>query len=99
MSDPMGNVRKLTQRLQQEAEAIGLHMEQVALIPNLNEDGPTLLQAVFTLRPEAVEEPKSSEQLEIDKMFEDMMLGEKQVEQETKIDTIRDDVAKWLDEK
>ncbi len=104
MSDehPMERIRRLSERLSQEAEAIGLHLEQVAIFPNMQDpDGPTLLQGVFTIRPDAIEEPEvvDESQIEFDKMFDNIIQGTQKDDEQEKLKGLAEDVKSWLDEK
>lgn len=98
--NPMDTVKALLLRLQEEAEKIGLTMEHAAIMPSLG-DGPNILQAVFLLKPEAVEEPVpddaalSADELDV---FAQIEQGFKMDERAEKQADIRGDIAKWLNE-
>jgi hypothetical protein len=99
---PMERIKRLADRLREEAEAIGLHLEQVAIFPNLEDaEGPTLLQGVFTIRPEAVTEPEvvDEAQIEFDKMFEGIIQGDKMDSEKEKLEGLAKDVQSWLEDK
>lgn len=98
----MEDLKKLMERLRDEAHALGLEMSQCAFIPNPN-DGPDLVQAAFLIRPEAIVEPEvvDPDQAKIDEEFQALMGGalksaeDQQAEDEMK--RIRDEAAKWFE--
>lgn len=104
-ADPMDDLRRLTERLRQEASALGLELSQCAFIPHPTGSGPDVVQAAFLIKPEAVIEPEpvDPDQARVDEEFEALMGGEsfksaedQQAEDEMK--RIRDEAAKWLEE-
>lgn len=104
MSDqhPMERIQKLADRLRQEAQNIGLYLEQVAIFPNMEDpEGPTIMQGVFTIRPEAVAEDETvdEDQLAVDAMFEDIVRGDKMDAEKEKLKDLAEDVKSWLEEK
>ena len=95
----MNTIRQVIHRLQTEAEEIGLSMHHAAIIPNPDDDGPDILQAVFAITPKAVEPPKDEEQEAFDKQFEEMMQGEKNVERQEQNKEATEEIRGWLDGK
>lgn len=97
--NPMDALRTLLKRLEKEASEIGLSLHHAAFMPNPEEDGPDVLQAVFAITPKAVEPEKTEEQTEIDAQFEAMMHGEKEAEREKSNEAAAQEIQGWLDGK
>lgn len=98
--NPMEAIRQLMNRLKNEADKLGLDMVHAALMPSMEEGGPTMMQAVFALRPESIVEPapaKTEEELEFERQFADIEQSFKMDERKTQQSNIADTLKSWLD--
>lgn len=72
--DPLIPIRKLLDRLQEEANNLGLNLAQAVIVPHATGSGqPDMIQAVFAVKPEAVFDEQDIEQKGIDAEFEAIM--------------------------
>lgn len=98
--DPSNVLRALMERLSTEVESIGLHLETVAFIPSMREDGPMMMQAVFMVQPESIAAPTTEEGAlsdEEEKMFADLAQGFSMDEAQDEQASIKESLRKLLD--
>lgn len=109
---PMDPIRQLCERLKDEADKMGLHLQQVAILPHSPDvDMPDMMQCVFVVKPEAVVgegfvyegNPEDAEQAKIDAEF-DALMGNMSAEVvrdklEDKKSSAVEDLTKWLEGK
>lgn len=92
-ANPMEPIRRLAERLQETAEALGLTMRNFAVMPSMD-GGPDHAQVIFTIKPEDL--VKTDEQAEFDRQFEDMMKAQKASEREEAFDAMPDKLQEIL---
>jgi len=98
----MDVIRQLCERLKQEADKIGLHPHQIAVIPHSPDvDAPDMMQAIFIVKDDVVAEPVDEEQAEVDDAFASIVDGfnrdtEKEQREEQK-NTAVEDIKGWLE--
>jgi hypothetical protein len=97
MPDDTGaKVKRLAERLSEEAAKAGLTLRGFSYVPNLEGDGPDMVQAAFTLDVEA--ELAGEDAVDQDKVnaeFERMMAADRDA---TRITEARDALKRRLDE-
>lgn len=84
--DPGAAIKRLGERLAEEAAKAGLTMRGFTFVPNMEGDGPDIVQAVFSMDGEIVE--VSPEQAEIDRTnaeFEAIMRGDQVMAEADKV--------------
>lgn len=84
--DPGAAIKRLGERLAEEVAKTGLTMRGFTFVPNMEGDGPHIVQAVFSMDGEMVE--VSPEQAEIDATnaeFERMMRGDQVASEADKV--------------
>lgn len=72
--DPGADIKRLAERLSQEVEKIGLTLRGFSFSPDMNGDGPHMVQAVFAVEGDIEPAPEKSI---VDLEFEAMMLADK----------------------
>jgi hypothetical protein len=87
-------IARLTERLKEECEKVGLTLRQAAFVPNLD-GGHHMLQALFTVDGEG--EVVDPDQARIDAEFQEMLLGERQATREQQVREAREALQKRLD--
>jgi len=76
--DPGAAIKRLAERLEEEATKAGLTLRGFTFAPNMGGDGPHMVQAVFSLEGDIEpEDPAAAEQARIDAEFERMLQGDK----------------------
>ena len=91
MSDPLEPLTNIAKRLQEESAKIGLDLQGFAVVPSMD-GSPHAVQAMFVLADvnaaaaAAGATPKTAEEIEFDKQFEDLIRGQKKAEEEEKFE-------------
>lgn len=98
-NDPLEPIKKLAERLKEEAEKIGLDMLAFGVVPNL-EGGPDAVQCMFAISGDKVAEveEKDEEQSEIDKEFMAILEGDKKSEADQKLEDARQNALRLAQE-
>ena len=95
MPDDTGaQVKRLAERLSEEAAKAGLTLRGFSYVPNLEGDGPDMVQAAFTLDVET-EPGEVIDQSTVDAEFERMMAADRDA---ARITEARDALKRRLDE-
>lgn len=95
MPDDTGaKVKRLAERLSEEAAKAGLTLRGFSYVPNLEGDGPDMVQAAFTLDVET-EPGEVIDQSTVDAEFERMMAADRDA---ARITEARDALKRRLDE-
>lgn len=95
--DPTAVVRKLAERLKEEAAKVGLTLRGFSFVPSL-EGGPDGVQAVFSI-DDAESLNKDAEQAQIDAQFEQIMKGDATAKREEKVNEARETLRRRLEGK
>ena len=76
--DPGAKVKRLAERLSEEAAKAGLTLRGFSFVPNLEGDGPDMVQAAFTLDMETeLAGEDAVDQAKVDTEFERMMAADR----------------------
>ena len=76
--DPGAKVKRLAERLSEEAAKAGLTLRGFSFVPNLDGDGPDMVQAAFTLDMETeLAGEDAVDQAKVDTEFERMMAADR----------------------
>lgn len=96
MPDDTGaKVKRLAERLSEEAAKAGLTLRGFSFVPNLEGDGPDMVQAAFTLDVETELAGEIIDQSTVDAEFERMMAADRDA---ARITEARDALKRRLDE-
>lgn len=93
--DPGAKVKRLAERLREEAAKAGLTLRGFSFVPNLEGDGPDMVQAAFTLDVETELAGEVIDQSTVDAEFERMMAADRDA---ARITEARDALKRRLDE-
>jgi hypothetical protein len=97
MPDDTGaKVKRLAERLREEAAKAGLTLRGFSFVPNLEDDGPDMVQAAFTLDVEAeLAGEDAVDQSKVDAEFNRIMAADRDA---ARIKDARDALARRLEE-
>lgn len=93
--DPGARVKRLAERLSEEAAKAGLTLRGFSFVPNLEGDGPDMVQAAFTLDVETELAGEVIDQSTVDAEFERMMAADRDA---ARIREAREALARRLEE-
>lgn len=95
-TDPGAMVKRLAERLREEAAKAGFTLRGFSFVPNLEGDGPDMVQAAFTLDVETeLAGEDAVDQSKVDAEFERMMAADRDA---SRITEARDALKRRLDE-